>query len=146
MTIRSYIPCVPEPHHLQLIHECYPKSKSATEPDSNALGKLTFYTKSRPVKLAKVGRALLRRSEKHSENINSLSITLTILKKLLDECRSDVNVFADEVLGCINAGLGKAKSSTAAEDAHSVMLLYEKAAGAVRPSPVKQPRFTTSRS
>jgi len=113
-----------------LIHDCYPKSKSATEPESNALGKLTFYTKSRPVKLAKVGRALSRRCEKHSETINGLCISLTILKKLLDECRSDVNVFGDDAMACINAGVRKAKSSTAATDAHSVMLLYEKAAGA----------------
>ena len=114
-----------------MIHDCYPKSKSATEPESNALGKLTFYTKSRPVKLAKVGRALSRRCEKHSETINGLCISLTILKKLLDECRSDVNVFGDDAMACINAGVRKAKSSTAATDAHSVMLLYEKAAGAV---------------
>lgn len=134
-SIRSCLPWHTTPrHHAQLVRECYPKSKTATEPDSNGLGKLTFYTKSRPVKLAKVGRALLRRCDKSSEPLSSLSISMTILKKLLDECRADVNVFCDEAMGCIAAALRRANASTPATEAHSTMLLYEKAAGAVSPT------------
>lgn len=119
------------PRNLALVHEAYPKSKTATEPDSNGLGKLTFYTRARPIKLAKVGRELLRRCERTSEPLNSLSVSMTILKQLLQECRADVNVFCDDAMACISAALKKAKASNSTTDAHSVMVLYEKTAGAV---------------
>ena len=123
MSLRKFVPCLPEPNHLQLILGCYPKSKSARDPDSNALGKLTFYTKSRPVKLAKVGRALLKRSQRGSESENRLCITLAILKRLLDESRSDIAVFSNEAMAIIELGLQRS-------GARNIELL-EKTTGAV---------------
>lgn len=137
-SLRSMIPCIPEPNHLRLIHDCYPKSKSAVEPDSNALGKLTFYTKSRPVKLDKVGKALLRQSQKHGESTAALCVTLSIVKKLLDEGRKDVSVFGAEAMAIIDVALQRAKagggsgsgSGSTATDPHGTLELYEKTAGA----------------
>ena len=132
-SIRSMIPCIPEPNHLRLIHDCYPKSKTAVEPDSNALGKLTFYTKSRPVKLDKVGKALLRQSQKHGESTATLCVTLSIVKKLLDEGRKDVSVFGAEAMAIIDTALQRAKAggSSTGTDSHATLELYEKTAGAV---------------
>ena len=138
-SLRSMIPCIPEPNHLRLIHDCYPKSKTAVEPDNNALGKLTFYTKSRPVKLDKVGKALLRQSQKHGESAATLCVTLSIVKKLLDEGRKDVSVFGAEAMAIIDVAVQRAKagggsgsgSGSTATDPHGTLELYEKTAGAV---------------
>ena len=135
-SLRSMIPCIPEPNHLRLIHDCYPKSKTAVEPDSNALGKLTFYTKSRPVKLDKVGKALLRQSQKHGESAATLCVTLSIVKKLLDEGRKDVSVFGAEAMAIIDVALQRAKAAgggtgSTPTNPRGTLELYEKTAGAV---------------
>lgn len=121
------------PNHLILIRDCYPHSKTAVEPESNALGKLTFYTRRRPIKLSKVGKALLKRSQKSSESIEHLCITLSILKKLLDECRNDVNVFSSEAMAIIDIAFKRAQgaSKLSAINPHTLIELYEKTAGAV---------------
>ncbi|KAK9900273.1 hypothetical protein P389DRAFT_192556 [Cystobasidium minutum MCA 4210] len=120
------------PNHLILIRDCYPHSKTAVEPESNALGKLTFYTRRRPIKLSKVGKALLKRSQKSSESIEHLCITLSILKKLLDECRNDVNVFSSEAMAIIDIAFKRAQgaSKLSAINPHTLIELYEKTAGA----------------
>jgi hypothetical protein len=121
------------PNHIKLVRDCYPHSKSAVEPESNALGKLTFYTKRRPIKLSKVGKALLKRSQKNSEPIGYLCITLSILKHLLDECRNDVNVFSLEAMAIIDIALkrGHEASKMSQSNPHTVLELYEKTAGTV---------------
>lgn len=136
MPLRSLIPCLPEQNHLRLVNEAYPRSKTAVEPDSNALGKLTFYTKSRPVKLAKVGRALLKRSQRSSEPDSHVCVTLTIIKKLLDECRKDVVVFADQAMAITQVGLDRAKRARHNTSANpSSLEIYERTAGAVSLQP-----------
>lgn len=121
------------PNHVKLVRDCYPHSKTAVEPDSNSLGKLTFYTKRRPIKLSKVGRALLSRSQKSSESIGHLCVTLTILKKLLAECRNDVNVFSKEAIAIINIAFNRAQTFSRAfqTNPHTLLELYEKTADAV---------------
>jgi len=121
------------PNHIKLVRDCYPHSKTAVEPESNALGKLTFYTRRRPVKLSKVGRALLKRSQKGSESIEHLCITLSILKKLLDECRNDVNVFSSEAMAIIDIAFKRAQGAArlSQTNPHTLVELYEKTASAV---------------
>ena len=125
MSLRGLIPCVPAPNHLKLVNDAYPSSKQVIEPDSNGLGKLTFYTKSRPIKLAKVADALLKRSQRTSEPVNSLCVTLTILKKLLEECRHDVNVFSEQTVVIISIAVKRRSTEANAQE------LLEKAAGTV---------------
>lgn len=121
------------PNHIKLVRDCYPHSKTAVEPESNALGKLTFYTRRRPVKLSKVGKALLKRSQKGSESIGHLCITLSILKKLLDECRNDVNVFSSEAMAIIDIAFKRAQAAArlSQTNPHTLVELYEKTASAV---------------
>lgn len=121
------------PNHIKLVRDCYPHTKTAVEPESNALGKLTFYTRRRPIKLSKVGKALLRRTQKSSETIEHLCITLSILKKLLDECRNDVNVFSSEAMAIIDIAFKRAQAASklSTTNPHTLVELYEKTAGAV---------------
>lgn len=122
MSLRSIIPCVPEPNHRRLVNDCW-ATKTAKDPDSNALGKhsstdnarrnpqlnprcvcsgkLVFYTQSRPVKLAKVSKVLVQYSKTEKYQL----VTLAIIRKLLEDCKNEVNVFGEEVVEIIASAL-----------------------------------------
>lgn len=60
--------CIPKANHRKLVDDCYPPSKTIADtapeyrPNSNELGRLTYYAQNKPSKLTKVGRLLTAHS------------------------------------------------------------------------------------
>jgi hypothetical protein len=87
-------------------------SGPAYNPISNELGKLLYYCSAKRDKTVKVVRALLKKVSKDvpaatrsPKNKASLCISLTILDKILQECRGNIAPFASEALEILNAAL-----------------------------------------
>jgi hypothetical protein len=87
------------------------------EPDPNALSKLTYYCSLKPYKLSKVARALLARVQSDAARTPSqrhkvrLCISLVILKRLIESCRSELGFFAREAVQIMDTAL-QAKENT----------------------------------
>jgi hypothetical protein len=109
---------------------------AAYQPDSNSLSKLTYYCSLKPYKLTKVARALLRRVESDAPRAPSprnkarLCISLTILKRLIEDCRSELSFFAREAIEIMDVAL-QAKDNSPYGRTRVDLDVAERAAGAV---------------
>ncbi|CAO1632704.1 unnamed protein product [Sympodiomycopsis kandeliae] len=109
--------CIPTPNHRKLVQDCYPPPKklAGTEnPNSNELGKLVYYAKTKPAKLTKVGKLLEARAATDSRSLTQeksrcgLLITLSILKSLIQECPNDVTYISKSAQDVLSHSLSAA--------------------------------------
>lgn len=122
--------CIPKSNHKKLVDDCYPAPKalltSAPEyrPNSNELGRLTYYAENKPAKLTKVGNFLESKAQASSAAAKgsgaaadkgkaTLMITLGITKNLLTECKSSYNYFIKPAQSIIAAALDAAQATSA---------------------------------
>ncbi|OMJ24129.1 Protein efr3, partial [Smittium culicis] len=90
--------------HATLIEKCFPIEKNAEpKPLSNGLSYLTYYTRSKPVKLAKVGKYLYKRlvSDIGSKRYNDVLIELQIFDALIDSNSRDIGFFGSYLMQAI---------------------------------------------
>ncbi|OLY82580.1 Protein efr3 [Smittium mucronatum] len=90
--------------HATLVENCFPLEKDAEpKPLSNGLSYLTYYTRSKPVKLAKVGKYLYKRllSDIRSRKYNDVLVELQIFDALLDSNSRDIGFFGTYVIHSI---------------------------------------------
>lgn len=122
--------CIPKSNHKKLVDDCYPPPKalasSAPEyrPNSNELGRLTYYAQNKPAKLTKVGSLLESKANADARSAKAsgvaadkakagLMITLAITKNLLAECKSSLNYFIKPAHNIIAAALDAAQPTPA---------------------------------
>ncbi|GAC93009.1 cellular morphogenesis-related protein [Pseudozyma hubeiensis SY62] len=122
--------CIPKSNHKKLVDDCYPPPKalvtSAPEyrPNSNELGRLTYYAQNKPAKLTKVGNLLESKAQADARAAKGsgpaadkgkagLMITLGITKNLLAECKSSLNYFLKPAQSIIAAALDAAQPTPA---------------------------------
>lgn len=122
--------CIPKSNHKKLVDDCYPAPKALAtsgpeyRPNSNELGRLTYYAQNKPAKLTKVGNLLESkahigaRAAKGSgatadKGKAGLMITLAIIKNLLTECKSSLNYFIKPAQSVIAAALDAAQPTPA---------------------------------
>ncbi|EST08442.1 hypothetical protein PSEUBRA_001855 [Kalmanozyma brasiliensis GHG001] len=118
--------CIPKSNHKKLVDDCYPAPKALLtsapdyRPNSNELGRLTYYAENKPAKLAKVGAFLDAKAQADARAAKGsgaaadkgkagLMITLAITKNLLTECKSSYNYFIKPAQSIITAGLDAAQ-------------------------------------
>lgn len=92
--------CIPKANHKKLVDDCYPPPKaiagSAPEyrPNSNEMGRLSYYAQSKPAKLLKIGKVIDARAVSEARafqgapndrNKAQLMITLAVLKELVSQ-------------------------------------------------------------
>ncbi|PVU87137.1 hypothetical protein BB559_006179 [Furculomyces boomerangus] len=112
--------------HATIIEKCFPQDKNAEiKPLSNELSYLTYYTKSKPVKLAKVGKYLYKRmlSNISHAKIRDVQIELQIFEALLGSNSRDIHYFGTYVLACALLVL-KTKNTTLKWEAAEMMSLF----------------------
>lgn len=122
--------CIPKSNHKKLVDDCYPPPKalitSAPEyrPNSNELGRLTYYAQNKPAKLTKVGNLLEFKAQADARAAKAsgpaadkgkaaLMITLAITKNLLTECKNSLNYFIKPSQSIIAAALDAAQPTSA---------------------------------
>ena len=122
--------CIPKSNHKKLVDDCYPAPKalvtSAPEyrPNSNELGRLTYYAQNKPAKLTKVGNLLDSKAQAEARAAKgsgpaadkgkaSLMITLAITKNLLTECKSSLNYFIKPAQSIVASALDAAQPTPA---------------------------------
>lgn len=122
--------CIPKSNHKKLVDDCYPAPKalvtSAPEyrPNSNELGRLTYYAENKPAKLTKVGNLLETKAQADARAAKGsappadkakagLMITLAITKNLLTECKSSLNYFIKPAQSIIASALDAAQPTSA---------------------------------
>ncbi|CAG8705308.1 11029_t:CDS:2, partial [Acaulospora morrowiae] len=93
--------------HATLINNCYPVGPEEKGPRSNELSYLIFYANSKPAKLTKCGVYLDKRvsTDVRKRRKQDTDISLQIIKALLEECNSNLNLFSKNVLKIISASL-----------------------------------------
>lgn len=112
--------CIPQLNHQKLVTECYPAPKALAgtapeyRPNSNELGRLSYYAKYKPAKLSKVGRLLAARATadktalRTSANPRSkagLMITLGIVQELVDASPGGLTYLAPALQTVVRDGL-----------------------------------------
>ncbi|PWZ01912.1 hypothetical protein BCV70DRAFT_198197 [Testicularia cyperi] len=114
--------CIPKSNHKKLVDDCYPAPKALAtsgpeyRPNSNELGRLTYYCENKPAKLTKVGRVLETRAQTDARSAQGsgpaadkgkagLMITLGVTKNLLTECKSHYNYFIKPAQAIIASAL-----------------------------------------
>lgn len=114
--------CIPKSNHKKLVDDCYPAPKALLtsapdyRPNSNELGRLTYYAQNKPAKLTKVGNLLESKAQADARSAKGsgpaadkgkagLMITLAITKNLLTECKSHFNYFIKPSQSIIAAAL-----------------------------------------
>ncbi|TKY86465.1 hypothetical protein EX895_004614 [Sporisorium graminicola] len=122
--------CIPKSNHKKLVDDCYPAPKalvtSAPEyrPNSNELGRLTYYAQNKPAKLTKVSTLLDSKAQADARAAKGsgpaadkgkagLLITLAIIKNLLTECKSSFNYFIKPAQSIIATALDAAQPTPA---------------------------------
>lgn len=117
------IPCVPQKNHIALLAACFPSAKALANaapnwaPDSNAVGRLTYYGSNRPQKLPKVANALLERVRAQSRQRSGqartagLVVSLGVLQKLIAECGNDLGLFAPQALEIVQLAVDSKDAS-----------------------------------
>ncbi|CDU25745.1 related to EFR3-protein required for Stt4-containing phosphoinositide kinase patch assembly [Sporisorium scitamineum] len=122
--------CIPKSNHKKLVDDCYPAPKalvtSAPEyrPNSNELGRLTYYAQNKPAKLTKVANLLDSKAQAEARAAKAsgpaadkgkagLMITLAIIKNLLTECKSSFNYFIKPAQSIVAAALDAAQPTPA---------------------------------
>ncbi|PVV02798.1 hypothetical protein BB560_002743 [Smittium megazygosporum] len=98
--------------HVHIIEKCYPPSKSTEDkPLSNELSYLTYYTKSKPVKLAKVGKYIYNRvnSDLKAGRSKDVHISIQIFRALLESNSKDIFYFGQPLLLSISSILSSDK-------------------------------------
>ncbi|KAJ1733159.1 plasma membrane localization protein [Coemansia biformis] len=94
--------------HASLVERCFPAERAGdAAPNSNELSYLVYYAQSKPAKLTKVGAHLSRRIAKDAQRHRRADVLvgLLVFDALLDACGRDLNFFAGDVLGSIDAAL-----------------------------------------
>ncbi|PVU97111.1 hypothetical protein BB561_000754 [Smittium simulii] len=94
-TFRRYI------KHANIIEKCFPVLKTDEPvPLPNALSYLTYYTKSKPVKLAKVGKYLYNRllSDLSGGKKRDILVEIQIFKAVLESNSRDIYFFGENLL------------------------------------------------
>ncbi|KAJ3221493.1 membrane anchoring protein efr3a, partial [Chytriomyces hyalinus] len=94
------------PNHVALVNKVYPSDAGETGPRSAALSSLLFYADSKPIKLAKVGECLARRTDTDLTRGRDghVKVTLIIIDALLSQCPpAHINIMAKSVLRIIDA-------------------------------------------
>ncbi|KAJ1025698.1 hypothetical protein NDA18_004036 [Ustilago nuda] len=122
--------CIPKSNHKKLVDDCYPAPKALAtsgpeyRPNSNELGRLTYYAENKPAKLTKVGNLLDSKAQADARAAKasgppadkgkaSLMITLAITKNLLTECKSSLNYFIKPAQSIIASALDAAQATQA---------------------------------
>ncbi len=122
--------CIPKSNHKKLVDDCYPAPKALAtsgpeyRPNSNELGRLTYYAENKPAKLTKVGNLLESKAQNDARAAKGsgpaadkgkagLMITLAITKNLLTECKSSLNYFIKPSQSIIAAALDAAQPTPA---------------------------------
>lgn len=106
------------------------------QPDANALSKLTYYCSLKPPKLSKIAAALLKRAQSdaayyHTSRAKArLCITLVIVKRLIEDCRSDLTYFARECISIIDVAASVVENTPFGQRRPN-MDIIERAIGAV---------------
>ncbi|KAI9018619.1 hypothetical protein CLU79DRAFT_761167 [Phycomyces nitens] len=95
--------CVHYIKHANLINQCYPDREGEKGPRSSELSYLLFYASNRPVKLTKVGSYLERKVERdiRKGRRQNNQVSLDILKALIQECHSDLNLFSKYIIAIL---------------------------------------------
>ncbi|KAJ1958949.1 plasma membrane localization protein [Dipsacomyces acuminosporus] len=99
--------------HATLVEKCFPVEKSGeAAPNSNELSYLVYYAQSKPAKLTKVGAYLSKRINKDIQRRRRADVVvgLNIYDALLSACGRDLNFFAKDVLGTLDAALATGSS------------------------------------
>ncbi|KAJ3240390.1 Protein EFR3 B [Chytriomyces hyalinus] len=94
------------PNHVALVNKVYPSDAGETGPRSAALSSLLFYADSKPIKLAKVGECLARRTDTDLARGREghVKVTLIIIDALLSQCPpAHINIMAKSVLRVIDS-------------------------------------------
>ncbi|CBX96768.1 hypothetical protein IAQ61_008282 [Plenodomus lingam] len=99
------------PKHQVLVLKCYPKFTKSTAParaNSSELSYLLYYASTRRSKLQKVCAFLDKRATKDvwKNSTGSVSVTLQIVKALIEKCPRDLPLYADAVLCILRTILG----------------------------------------
>ncbi|CBQ72418.1 conserved hypothetical protein [Sporisorium reilianum SRZ2] len=122
--------CIPKSNHKKLVDDCYPAPKALVtaapeyRPNSNELGRLTYYAQNKPAKLTKVATLLDAKAQADARAAKgsgpaadkgkaSLMITLAIIKNLLTECKSSFNYFIKPAQSIVVAALDAAQPTPA---------------------------------
>lgn len=98
--------CIPKANHKKLVDDCFPAAKALVgaapeyRPNSNELGRLCYYSQSKPAKLVKVGRLIAARASSDSRALQSgggnerhkagLMMTLFVLRELVSSCKTSL--------------------------------------------------------
>ncbi|KAF9905629.1 plasma membrane localization protein [Lobosporangium transversale] len=91
--------------HATLVNNCYPSRPEEKGPKASELSYLVFYTTSKPAKLTKVGNFIERRvvRDYRKKKFSDVHCSLEIIKALLLESKSHLNIFSKNIVSILDA-------------------------------------------